>query len=546
MLVIRLLLSLILWLSVEGMIREINVIAGRTVFVNDDLPKQSSDDLERKASAMRNSFCEIMKPEFDYEGKVRLRWFGDQQICGAVRRRYLHRVPVVYVHFIEDKDESEYDLNLALKYLDNLAQKLRRDVTQSVTTGLTSIHQRIDNLHVVTNLSYAEYHQNCLDIHHRRYSADSDSETVKRVLDRQLIPIPHRIHVNTEESDRCRELTINIARGVSSKQSYYPLQHPAVRIHLFPNEHSFVRYGGELHDELMADPKQVVMMAAPDSRQHLKYVYFWHRAQYQIRSRLSLAVKQYLLVEHIKTLSDRHVLEDSSRWRDLARVIHPLLRRMDEQGLQWILESMRHSHIPPPPPPSHPPPLPELPLPPHLSNSPFHEWTLTSRLEPALLREMGRKIMNLKRRMNTQSDPLYGPWKKEHGQKMNLEEKSKRIDIFMRVWDEIVLKELVLCESDQYKLESFWMSFGIVARKRFCYAQRNVVDAMASTVVPMWRAIDHYLDPSYSINVLLFGGLDMEQSLLQDKCLEFGYSWKALRASIKWIDCDDADAAITA
>ena len=526
MLLIHLLLQSILWLSIQAMIRKVNVIAERAVFVTDDLPKQSNDDLERIASMMRNSFCEIMKPEFDYEDKVRLRWLGDQQICGAVRRRYLHRVPVVYVHYIEDKDESEFDSNLTAEYLDNLAQKLRKDITQIVTrlSRLTSIYQRIDSLHVVTNLSYAEYHQRCQWINNL-WSRGRDSEIVKGVLDRQLMPIPHRIHASSERIESFEELTVNIARGVSAKQSYDPLHHPAIHIHLFPNERSFVRYGGELWDELTADPKQVVTIAAPDARQQRKCRLFWYGEKHEERVWPTGSVGRYLLVELLETLSDRQVLEDSNR---LARAVHIAVRRISENALEGILDSMWNITQ---------------------STSLYYEEALTPEVEPALLREMARKIITLKQRVDNKSDPLYAPWKEAQGQTMNLEEKSKRIDIFMKVWDEIMMKELVLYESNPNKRESFWMSFGIVARRRIrrCWpedvATRHVVDAMVSNTLSAWKAIDHYLDPSYALNILLFGGLDVTRSMIRAKCLEFGFSWKALRASIQWIDCDDADTA---
>ena len=117
-----LLLQSIVWMHVRAM-RTINVVADRIVFCG-RLPKQSNEDLERRAAAMRDSFCEILDPPFDDEGKVRLCWLGDASICGAVRLRYLQSVPVVYVHYVEDKDGSETDEDEAGMYLADILDKL--------------------------------------------------------------------------------------------------------------------------------------------------------------------------------------------------------------------------------------------------------------------------------------------------------------------------------------------------------------------------------------------------------------------------------------
>ena len=494
-----LLLQSFLWLSTQAMIRKINVIAGRAVFVNDNLPKQSNDDLERIASAMRNSFCEIINPEFDYEDKVRLCWLGDERICGAVRRRYIVGVPMIYVHYIEDQDESAHDSDLTEKYLEYLAQKLRKDDTQIVARNVTFSKDNTKNRHVLTNLSFAGY---------RRESRDGAArsrfgvEIVQRVLDRILIPIPHRIHVKFQVLEMYTERMQRMALSTSSKQSYYPLQHPALRIHLFPNEQSFIRHGGELYDEVVADPKQFVTIGAPDIRQLVKSRLFWYPEQvlHMDRFRASVPLQRYLYVELCKTLGDRQVLDDNRR---LSEVIHILLRAFDSpERAQLILGSMNHN-----------------------------EEGLASG------QEIIGKILNVLSRMNDKHHPLYGPWKKEQGETMGLEEKSKRIDIFMKVWDGIILKELVLYESDPGQRQRFWKSFGIAARGDWKgFASRNVEKAMAKIGVATWGAIDYYLDPSFSMNILLFGNVECNQALLKETCLELKYSWRALIRSVQWID----------
>ena len=48
-----------------------------------------------------------------------------------------------------------------------------------------------------------------------------------------------------------------------------------------------------------------------------------------------------------------------------------------------------------------------------------------------------------------------------------------------------------------------------------------------------------FLDPSYTINIVVLQGPDMDRAFLRGVCLEMGYSWKALRGAVKWIDYGD-------
>ena len=47
-----------------------------------------------------------------------------------------------------------------------------------------------------------------------------------------------------------------------------------------------------------------------------------------------------------------------------------------------------------------------------------------------------------------------------------------------------------------------------------------------------------YLDPSYTINIVVLQGPDMGRAFLRGVCLEMRYSWRALQSAVKWIDYD--------
>ena len=62
---------------------------------------------------------------------------------------------------------------------------------------------------------------------------------------------------------------------------------------------------------------------------------------------------------------------------------------------------------------------------------------------------------------------------------------------------------------------------------------------VARDVLIWWKAVEVKLDPSYTVNILVLQGPDIDRALLKKACLESGYSWKALGPSIKWMDYDD-------
>ena len=83
------------------------VFSGDVVWCQ-NLRNQRDPDLQRRALAMNNSFGEIMVPPWDDDQRrVRLRCMvSNPTVCAAVKPRYLRSVPKIFVHYIEDYDES--------------------------------------------------------------------------------------------------------------------------------------------------------------------------------------------------------------------------------------------------------------------------------------------------------------------------------------------------------------------------------------------------------------------------------------------------------
>ena len=502
MLLSLLLMHSVYWLSVDA-IKRINIISGRAVFCG-NLSKQRTDDLERRASVLRNSFSEILDPPLDDEGKVRLRWLGDEETCAAVNRLYLHSVPLVFVHYIENNNGSETDLDLTIKFLDQLALKLRRDKSQILQRGMTSIHDKTQNRHVLTRLSYTDYHWACQQIENfpSRYS----SGIVQRVLDRKLVSIPHRIHENVMRLD---EQLQNIASELSPKfwlkQFWFPLQRPTLRIHLFRNEQSFIRHGGAVWDEIINDPRHFTMMFANEAPQMIRWTGYWPSASTMAASSgglhstmQSVNTDLHLLVDYSHSLSDPQVLKDRKR---LSNTIHTIFLLGYPERLQQVLETMKKSP----------------------------DW------KPVSFSKTFRKILNLAEMMQDESHRHHRPWSKEQEQTLTLKEKAKALDVFVEKWTEIVMAELGLRKGDR---DGFWKLFGIAIRERWVQSE-NIERLLAQDAVLVWKGMEHFFDPTFTLNIVLLKGPDMEQSLLKEVCLGYGYSWKALRNSIKRIDYDN-------
>ena len=502
-----LLLNLINWLSV-GAIRRINIISGRAVFCG-NLSKQRTADLERRASVMRNSFSEILDPPLDDEGKVRLRWLGDEETCGAVNRRHLHSVPLVYVHYIENNNGSETDLDLTAKFLDHLARKLGRDKSQMLQRGLISIHDKTQNRHVLTLLSYTDYYWACESMENAvsLYGIN----TVKRVLDRKLLPIPHRIHETIMRLDeQLQGIAFDNSPKFWLKQSWSPLQRPTLRIHLFRDEQSFIRHGGAIYDEIIGDPRHFTMLFANEAPQMIRWSWYWPTSSESHASAASSGVVHQtmrsvntdlqLLVDYSHSLSDQQILKDK---RHLSSTIHTIFKLGYPERLQQVLETMKKSP----------------------------DW------KPVVFSKTFRKILNLLQMMQDESHRHHRPWSKEQEQTLTLNEKAKALDVYSDQWTEIVMAELGLRKGDR---DGFWKLFGIAIRERWIQSE-NIDRLLAQDAVLVWKGMEHFFDPTFTLNIVLLKGPDMEQSLLKEVCLGYGYSWKTLRNSIKWSDYDNDD-----
>ena len=487
------------WLSVDA-IRRINIIPGRAVFCG-NLSKQRTDDLEHRASVLRNSFAEILDPPFDARDRVRLRWLGDEEICAAVNRLYLHSVPLVYVHYIQNNNGSETDVDLTVKFLDHLARKLRRDKSQILQWGFTSIHDKTPNCHVLTRLSYTDYHWAC----DSQYSSRYGTALVQKVLDRKLVSIPHRIHEDIVRMDG-HQLENLLPRDDSPKiwleQSWFPLRRPTLCIHLFPNEQSFIRHGGALYNEVLGNPKFFTMLCAADAPQMIRWNWYWPSTSTLAissgglqRSMQSENADLHLLVDYSHSLSDPQVLKDKRR---LSSTIHTIFRLGYPERLQKVMETMQ-----------------KLP-----------DW------KPVLFPKIIKKIINLVQMMENEDHRLHRPWSKEQEQTLTLKEKAKLLDVFAFKWTDIVMAELGLRKGDR---DGFWKLFGIAIRERWVPSE-NVDRLLAQDSVLVWKGIEHFFDPTFTLNILLLKGPDLEQSLLKEVCLGYGYSWKTLKNSIKRID----------
>ena len=285
MFLVSLLLSSIAIISNQAAAVRCDATPGRAAFCG-NLRKQSTADLERRAACIRNSFSEILDPPFDDEGKVRLCWLGsDEQICGAVNPRYLQTIHLVFVHHIEDNNGSANDVIITQQYIENLYRKLMKDSTQTVVRPLTGVRGEIvqgKDIHVLTGGSFMDYVQSS------QYVAELSSfgaEIAQRVRERKFISIAHRIDEGLiENNHKMKRLDFieSIARSASNpNQCWFPLQRPALRIHLFPDEQCFHLYGSDLYEEIMADRKQITMIAASDTSQMFRWMNLWYLTYFQ-------------------------------------------------------------------------------------------------------------------------------------------------------------------------------------------------------------------------------------------------------------------------
>ena len=465
-----LLYQLIAWLSVDAVsrkasrsapadVRRIDLTPGRVVSCT-KLPKQRTDHLERIASVFSNSLCEILDPPFDDKFKIRLRWLGDEQVCGAVNPRYIKSVvPLVYVHYIEDHDGSERDKNLTRKLFDELALKLNKDITQTVTAYLWFPHADTENLHVLTTMQWNEFRQTFRS--EPSTTALYTDEVFQRMLDWKLIPMTHRIHENTDIVQGWRSTMEGIGQNANPKQLYRPLQRPALRIHLFSDEWSFVHYGDELYDKIMNDSRQIAMLATSDPQKMERWWWYWYAVN-SFSNQVSKCELQRgrLLAAYSQTVSDPEVWNDKNR---LSRTLQILFRNIGQDtfpDLHRVLERMAH----------------------------LQGFKTTNQVRGII-----GKIKNVIDLVGCEDHRLFAPWSREEGPGIGpLEDRSKLLDVFFKKWDTIVIAELGLRKADSRK---FWKSYDQAVRDIWPEAAgMNTFDAQAQcyaqAVLGQWKAVE--------------------------------------------------------
>ena len=88
--------------------------------------------------------------------------------------------------------------------------------------------------------------------------------------------------------------------------------------------------------------------------------------------------------------------------------------------------------------------------------------------------------------------------------------------------------------------DGFWKLFGSAIKERWVSISSDNIDRLlAQDAVLVWKGMEHVFDPTFTLNIVLLKGPDLEQSLLKEVCLGYGYSWKSLRNSIKRMDYEN-------
>ena len=495
-------ISSILLLSAQAM-RRVSVIPRYAVFCG-NLREQTTDDLEEIASKFRNSWCEILDPPFDDKDRVRLRWLGDGETCGAVSRRHLQSVPVVYAHYIEDNDGSKEDTDLTKEYLAGLIRKLRRDPTQILVPIpiLMGIYDKTKNSHVLFE-SYSNYLRAFQDCASRSPYADDGEELVQRVLDRKIIPIPHRIHETMTDVGYQRKYMEEIAREASSEQSWSLSQRPALRIHFFPDEQSFIRNGGELHDEIKTNPKSIALLTASDASELPRWWLHWDISEH--RAPRSLDQNHRLFVAQCYSLSDPQVLKDKHKLTSSLYALFRLQTKQSSDEIHEIYQILKK--------------LPKMP----------GYKILIAKQKVARMNRLGHLIQEDRRRVSSLAASV-------DDKQISFEQKAKAVDEYLKKWHGIVMAELGLRKGDS---DGFWKLFATTAKEIWpVVTPMDIERGTVEDILPLWKSVDRWLDPSYTVNLIVLGGPEVKQALLKKEAKKLNYSWSALRDSLEWIDYD--------
>ena len=206
---------------------------------------------------MNNSFAEIMDPPWDRDARrLRLRWLGDGYTACAVKPRHLRSVPKIFVHYIEDYEESMRE-NTDL-FLDELERKLHKDPTHTVSTDLRIFsdllpwpEEPFERDGMMSELTHFMMEQSQHFIIKEspipllealeRFWTDHALGMIHPFLTRKTIMIPHQL--SQHHHSQMSAFLEGISRGVSYKQSYYPWQRPSIRVHSFLDEDKFMTDG---------------------------------------------------------------------------------------------------------------------------------------------------------------------------------------------------------------------------------------------------------------------------------------------------------------
>ena len=126
---------------------------------------------------------------------------------------------------------------------------------------------------------------------------------------------------------------------------------------------------------------------------------------------------------------------------------------------------------------------------------------------------------------------------------VTLSDRKEIIDSFMEKWKNATITEL------KVKKESkFWSFFGSALIKLSATKlekeygddawRLQIYPMMARDVIVLWSAMEHYLDPSYTLNVILYSRsmMDMFDSmLLMEACEVEGCSWTELEPYLQFV-----------
>ena len=476
-----------------------------------------------------HAFYEIIEAIDEDPEKVRLRWLGDYNTTTEIESQYVRNIPRHFEHYIvggSTVSKSELDI-----YVDELEQKLKRDPSQTVLRRHDGIFRiSMHDLMTPTRhfVSHCEQFPNIIDAQIQEMSetegVSMEEKITVRVLARNMIWISHHVDAGLLTQIRSQHPYLQqITDSVSTKQSFYPLQRPLLRIHSFPDELTFLEQGSELHSEIMNDPKQITLIlpsmpSVPANRFSLYWLPFpkhviirpSERLGLLFLMKLSAAVQQQVQNQWLKScaspVSCRHFTSFflCIFQVDLEHNVHCLLSFMQHFPglLTEVLSSMET--------------IPEYKSQFAKMGAKIKKFTATH----LMIRIPLRQLVNV-----------------------TLSERKEIIDSFMEKWKNATITELKV-----KKEIKFWSFFGSALVKLGATKlekeygndawRLQIYALMARDVIVWWSAMEHFLDPSYTLNVILYSRSMMkmfDSMLLMEACEEEGCSWIELEPYLQFV-----------